>query len=615
MKRSRGFLFTLLLMLLLTGCQQTAGSGNGSGADTGASVSEAGIVPDAGEGADEGVPDDAGEGAADKKEAASPAADDTAPLADEKTQEKNGEIMVLFTSDVHCGIDQGFGYAGLAQIRDSYEAQGYTTILVDNGDAVQGELIGTLTHGEAVIELMNDLHYDLAIPGNHEFDYGMEQFLNLTRMAEFPYVSCNFNNEDQLVFSPYKILEACGMKIAFVGVTTPKTITSSTPAYFQDYQGEFVYDFRQDEDGTALYEAVQKAVDGARAEGADVIYVLGHMGMGEDFSPWSYSDVISHTSGVDAFLDGHSHDTEQVVMKDKDGKEIPRSAVGQKLNAIGYSHIVPGKGIVETDILSWPNKTAAPELLQIDNRLSDHVAAAKARIEAQLTEVVARTDVDLTISDPVEKNEKGDPVRMVRRAETNLGDLCADAYREQGGADIGLINGGGIRQSIKKGDITYGDIVSVHPFGNELCVVEATGQQILDALEWGVRKIPEETGGFLQVSGLSYEIDVSVPSGCESDRNGMCTGIRGERRVRNVKVGEEAIDPDKVYTVASIKYILLSHGDGNTAFDGAKLVQDCIKLDNQMLIDYITQTLGGTIGDAYADPYGDGRITIIDDAK
>ena len=251
----------------------------------------------------------------------------------------SGEVMILFTSDVHCGVDQGFGYAGLQQIRSELEAQGYTTVLVDDGDAIQGEPIGTLSRGEAVVDLMNALKYDVAIPGNHEFDYGMARFLELAEMADFPYVCCNFTHEDALVFDPYVILDAAGLRIAFVGVTTPTTITASHPVYFQNDEGEFIYGFMQDESGETVYRAVQDAVDAARGEGADLVYLVSHLGYTLSCSPWTYADVVSHTTGIDVVLDGHSHDTEQVVMKNAAGEDVVRSAVGTKMESIGYSHI------------------------------------------------------------------------------------------------------------------------------------------------------------------------------------------------------------------------------------------------------------------------------------
>ena len=526
--------------------------------------------------------------------------------------ERSADIVILFTSDVHCGIDQGFGYAGLSEIYDHLVAQGNKVILVDDGDNIQGEPIGTMTKGEALVDLMNKVGYSVAIPGNHEFDYGMEQFLSLAKQAKFSYVSCNFNHEGELVFDPYVIRELDGMKVAFVGVTTPKTLTSSTPRYFQDENGEFVYGFFQDETGEGVYNAVQSAVDDARAEGADYVVVLGHMGNEEECHPWTYSDVISNVSGIDVFLDGHSHDTDQVVMKDKDGKEVIRAACGTKLSCIGWCRI-DTEGKITTGLYTWNNNESAPALLGIANKTSALVDKATSALEKKLKEVVASSEVLLTINDPEEVDANGKPIRMVRRAETNLGDLGADAYRIQSGADIAFVNGGGIRVSINAGKITLNDILKVHPFGNAMCVIEVTGQQILDALEWGARAVPGENGGFLQVSGLSYEIHSYIESPCKSDENSMFAGIEGERRVQNVLVDGKPIDPEATYTLASHDYMLLNNGDGYTMFDGAPLLQDRVKLDNQVLIDYITETLEGVIGEEYEDLTGEGRIVIVEE--
>lgn len=535
----------------------------------------------------------------------------TDEAAGDQAQEPAG-VCVLFTSDVHCGFDQGFGYVGLQQIRDVLDEKGYVTLLVDDGDFVQGEAVGTLSQGEAIIDIMNDLHYDVAIPGNHEFDYGMEQFMKLADQAEFPIISCNFSKQGELVFAPYTILEAAGLRIAFVGVTTPTTLYGSTPEYFQDADGNFIYDFMNDMTGEKLYQAVQKAVDDARAEGVDYVYLLAHLGLEQACSPWTYADVISHTNGIDVVLDGHSHDTEQVVMKNKDGKDVPRSAVGTKLNCIGYSFISLKDGTINTNIWSWPNKDGATDILGIQNSLTPEIDELSQTLQELLGVVIASTSVELTINDPIAKDTSGNPIRMVRRAETNLGDFCTDALRTILDCDIAILNAGAIRTNMAKGDITYKNILDVFPFGNQTCVINATGQQILDALEWGTRSIPDENGGFLQVSGLSYEVDSSIPSGCTMDDDGMFTGIIGDRRVKNVMVGDEPIDPDKTYTVGSLDYVLLKHGDGYTAFDGCEVIKDRVMLDNQLLIQYITDTLKGTVGDGYEDPTGQGRIHILE---
>ena len=533
-------------------------------------------------------------------------------FAEETAPALQKDLVVLFTSDVHCGIDQGWGYAGLYAVKESLAANNHV-LLVDDGDAIQGEPIGTMTTGEAIIDIMNAVGYDVAIPGNHEFDYGMERFLELTEKANFPYISCNFNKAGELVFEPYVIKEFDGVKVGFVGVTTPMTLRTSTPKYFMDENGEFIYGFLQDENGDALYEAVQNAVDAARAEGAVYVIVMAHLGNEAESAPWLYSDVISHTNGINAWLDGHSHDTDQVVMKNKDGEDVVRSACGTKLAHIGALTITT-KGEIKSELFTWSSSIPAPKLLGLSNPASEAVFAASDVLNERLQEVVASTTVDLIINDPEAKTEDGKPVRIIRNAETNLGDLCADAYLDQSGeADIAFVNGGGIRVAIKKGDITLNDILKVHPFGNSLTVIEATGQQVLDALEWSVHSLPGEFGGFDHVAGLTFEYDATIPTPCVEDESKMFDHVDEtmERRVRNVLVAGEPLDPEKIYKVVSHDYQLLNNGDGYTMFDGCTVLQESVKLDNQVLIDYITGTLGGVVGEGYEQPYGQGRIVSV----
>lgn len=525
--------------------------------------------------------------------------------------EPNGETYILFTSDVHCGVDSGFGYAGLVQIRDELEASGYQVILVDDGDFIQGAPMGAITEGEAIIDIMNEVGYDIVIPGNHEFDYGVDRFFDLVQMSDFEYISCNFTHEGELVFSPYTIVSAGDLDIAFVGVTTPTTMTSVRATTFQDEDGELIYGFMEDETGEAVYEAVQNAVDDARAEGADLVYLIAHLGNRATSEPWTYADVLSHTTGINVCLDGHSHDTDQIVMLNADGESVARSAVGTRLNCIGYSHISADGSTIDTGIWSWPNSEGAPELLNFRNDISDLIDSENDSFESMLDEVVGSTSFRLAIYDPTAVDGSGNPIRIVRRSETNLADFCADAMRDQSGADIVLLCGGSVRTNIEEGDITYGDLMNVFPFGDDLAVVQMSGQQILDALEWGARALPDETGGFLQVSGLSYEIDMSVESGCTADDSGSMTGITGDRRVSNVMVGGDPIVEDQVYTVCVQDY-LLAQGDGYTVFADCPVVNNSIILDLQSLINYLTDTLGGQIPDDYANPYGQGRIVITE---
>ena len=524
-------------------------------------------------------------------------------------EDHSGDIYILYTSDIHCGVEKGFGLIGLQQIRETLESQGYNVLLVDNGDSVQGEAMGTLTNGESIAGLLKAMKYDVMIPGNHDFDYGFDQFFRLVGEMDAPMICCNFTKNDELVFDPYVIKEVAGKKIAFVGVTTPEAIVDEAKI-FGNQTGDDIYGLMRDETGESLYSAVQEAVDAARAEGADYVYLLAHLGMNSASEPWTYDDVIRNVSGIDVVLDGHSHDTEQVVMKDKEGKDVVRSACGTKLEAVGYSLITADGGITDTNIWLWSNEKTVPELLGIENGMNEAIRKAGEELSETLEQVIAVSDVTLTIYDPEEKDSKGNPVRMVRRAETNMADLIADAIREELGTDICVINGGAVRDDIEKGDVTYGDVLDVQPFNNDLCIVEATGQQILDALEWGAKDVPGEFGGFLQVSGLTYEIDVNVTSGCQKDSDGNMAGIKGERRVSNVLIGGKPLDPEKKYTVGSADYLLRSSGDGNTAFKGATMVQEKAMVDNQALINFLQNKLKGRIGAEYKDPYGQDRITI-----
>ena len=534
-------------------------------------------------------------------------------LAEEDAPLFQQDVMVLFTSDVHCGIESNFGYAGLAMVRDAYKNAGYHVLLVDNGDSIQGKPVGNMTTGEANINLMNDVVYDIATMGNHEFDYGMERFFELSKMANFPYVSCNFNKGGELQFAPYVIKEFDGVKIAFVGISTPKTLTSSTPKYFQDENGNFIYGFFEDETGEGLYNAVQKAVDDARAEGATFVVALAHLGNEDECRPFTYADVIANTTGINALLDGHSHDTNHVKMRNKARETVLRQGCGTKMEGIGYLKIAAKDGAMEAGVMMWNNDDFnATQLYQLDTDVTKAVAEATETLNVKLAEVVAKTDVELTINDPVAKTEEGKPVRIIRNAETNLGDLCADAYRYVSGADIAFVNGGGIRVSIKEGDITLNDILKVHPFGNALCVCEATGQQILDALEFGAKDVPGEFGGFLQVSGLTYEIHTYLPSTVKMDEKRMFVGVEGEYRVKNVMVGGEPLDLEKIYTLASHNYMLQGQGDGYTIFEDNVYTQESVMLDNQVLITYITEGLNGVVGADYANPYGQGRIVAVE---
>ena len=541
------------------------------------------------------------------------------PAAAKAEGEEAKEIVILYTNDVHCGIVDGLGYAGVARVKAAFEAAGKEVILVDNGDATQGDVIGTLSKGEAIVELMNAVGYDVATIGNHEFDYGMEQFNKNVSLAKFQYVCCNFlNDKGEAVLKPYTIVEKAGKKIAFVGIDTPEAFTKSTPVYFQDGEGNYIFSFCEGNNGQDLYDKVQETVDAARAEGADYVIAMAHLGIDYQSAPWMSTNVITNTTGIDAVLDGHSHSViAGDAVKNKDGENVILTSTGTKLDNVGI-FTIDGEGkmssmLLDADAIKFMDAVGA---LTEDNGAGEAVAAAIAKNDELVNTVVAKTSVTLTTTDPVAVDEKGNAIRIVRSQETNLGDLCADAYRAMGQADIAFVNGGGIRANINEGDITYGQIIKVHPYGNALCVVEATGQEILDALELSVCSLPGESGGFLHVSGLKFSVDMNVDSTVVKDEKKMFVEVAGDRRIKDVEVLQEdgtyaPIDPNKTYTLACHNYLLRDMGDGYTMFADNNFLQEDVMLDNQVLINYIVEKLGGTVGGDYVDPYGQGRITII----
>lgn len=530
------------------------------------------------------------------------------------TKQDADDIIVLYTNDVHNAYEKSadcLGYASVAQYKNQLESLGYQVELVDNGDAIQGEIIGTLSKGSYLKDIMKQTGYSFAIPGNHEFDFGMDNFLQIAKEAEkdngYQYLSCNFINlkTNQTVFSPYKIVEKAGKKVAYIGVSTPESFTKSTPAYFQDEDGNYIYGFCEGNDGEDLYVKVQETINDAKSAGADYIVVLSHLGTDPSSEPWTSKDLIAHTTGMDALLDGHSHSTiSSEVCKDLNNRNVVLTSTGTKLKNLGVLRI-------DTDDDSVSSKLVNNISMQ-DSATLSYVNGITEKFKDLQNSVVAASEITLTTNDPVTGN------RLVRSQETNLGDLCADAYRELLGADIAFVNGGGVRANINKGNITYGDIINVHPFGNKACLVEATGQEILDALELGARVVREgENGGFLQVSGLTYDIDTTIPSSVVLDDKKMFVKVNGAYRVKNVKVGGKALDLTKTYTLASHNYMLKKSGDGYSMFADNKILQDEVKVDNQVLIEYITNTLGGKIkaDSIYANPYGEKRIRVITESK
>ncbi len=573
------------------------------------------------------------------------------------------EIIILYTNDVHCGVTDNIGYAGLALYEKQMKEETPYVALVDAGDAIQGAPIGTLSEGGDIVSIMNQVGYDFAIPGNHEFDYGMDRLLELSDQLNCGYYSCNFTDlrTGESVFEPYKIMDFGQVQVAFVGATTPESFTKSTPKYFQDDSGNYIYGFCEDETGQALYSRIQETVDEARTAGADYVILVGHLGNAGITPRWASQAVVANTDGIDAVIDGHSHETvASTTLKNKDGEDVLLTQTGTKLADIGkmtigtdgtitaelVDQVTGGEAgasytvqrgdslsriakrelgsynlwnvIYEAnrDQLSNPNVIRPGQVLTIpgsqtaedgkaeDPQTAQFIADIEAQFQETLNTVLATTSVDLTVNDPATGE------RRVRSGETNLGDLTADAYRYVLGAEIGFSNGGGIRDSIAAGNITYNDTLRVFPFGNMGCVAEVTGQQIKDALEMGARNYPEENGALQQVSGLTYTIDSSIPSSVQLDDKRNFVAVTGPYRVTDIMVNGEPLDLNRTYNLASHNYLLKDGGDGMTMFAGCNIVKDEVMADVDLLSAYVRDNLGGVVGEEYANPAGQGRILI-----
>ncbi len=507
------------------------------------------------------------------------------------------EIVVFYTNDIHTYIDGDISYSKLATLKAQYK----NSLLLDAGDHVQGTAYGSMDKGLTMVELMNAVGYDAATLGNHEFDYGMTGCLENIERAEYTYLSCNFYHEKDgvagdTVLDAYRVFEVGGVKIAVIGITTPESIKSSTPAYFQDENGDYIYGIAGGDDGSELYNAVQDAIDAASDE-ADVVIALGHLGDDLASAPWRSEDVIANTSGLDAFIDGHSHST--VPMKqvsDKDGNTVVLTQTGEYFGAVGKMTISENE--IKTELLaaeSFSDITPDEQIKSLEDRWISE-------IEEKLGEVIGSSDVTFD-------NYDSEGNRLVRKQETNTGDFAADAlyylFDNMGmDVDVAFMNGGGIRNKSITGDITYRTCKEIHTFGNVACLQTVSGQQILDALEWGARDVGvDESGGFLHVSGLTYQIDTSISDTTQKDDKGIWIGApTGKYRVHDVKIynketGEwDDLDLEASYNLAGYNYTLRDLGDGYAMFAGSTNVLDYVMEDYMALANYIKGFENGSVG-------------------
>ena len=510
------------------------------------------------------------------------------------------DIVILYTNDVHCGVDDVIGYAGVEYYKHQVQQVTPYVTLVDAGDWAQGATMGMIAQGRYILEIMNAMNYDIAVPGNHEFDYGWGMFERLAANLKCGFISCNLRDlrNGEPVFKPYKILTYGEVKVAFVGACTPESITKSTPSYFMDDSGKYIYDFDGEQTGQKLIAAIQKAVDDARAEGADYVIVVGHLGEYEDVTPvWAVPFIAPRTKGIDVFIDGHSHEiTPGLHFKNAEGKDVVVTQTGQKLHNIGQV-VIRTDGQVWTELIS--------DVDSRDAKITALITDIKRRYEDTLRQPLSYTSFDLRVKDDAGQ-------WIIRNAENGLCNLAADAMlyssesTKTGRADVGLYNAGGLRSDIKAGRITFNDALSVMPFNNTVCIVEMSGQTLLDELEHGVRLMPHRSGGLLHVAGMTYKVDTSIPTPVKVDDRNILIGIEGERRVKDARINGEPVDPEKMYKVVSISYVLTALGDGHV-FKGARLIEPDYATASDAFAAYI-----GTfevLPERYA--HGEGRMSVI----
>ena len=547
------------------------------------------------------------------------------------------DVTILYTNDVHTYIDKQspkLTYAAIADLKQSYQDAGKDVLLVDAGDHVQGTAYGSMDEGASIIKLMNAAGYDVATPGNHEFDYGMDRAKAIMKEADFPYLSCNWVDlrTTLRVLPSVKVFVRGGRRIAFVGVTTPETFTKSTPAYFMDKaQRKYIYDIQGGEDGKKLYDAVQKAIDKAKLL-ADVVIGLGHLGVDPSSSPWTSEEVIAHTSGFDAFIDGHSHTVmENKQVQDASGKAVTLTQTGSYFANVGEMTIA-ADGTITTKLI--------PTHEGMDATIAAMQTSWVNTVDDMLGEKIAVGDSDFYVTDPATGK------RRIRSAETNLGDFVADGIYtyfnevEKLHCDLAIMNGGGIRADVPAGDWTFKTCKQVSPFGNVACLMSVTGKQIQDALEFAARFAGEdgkENGGFLQVAGATYEIHTDIPNTVQTDEKNVWIGsATGTPRVQNVKIYDKAsgsylpLDPGATYALAGMNYTLRNLGDGFAMFDGAELIKDYVSEDYLVMSTYAMIFDGADAAGLphlssansplaaypgyllnYEQPYGAGRITIL----
>ena len=526
-------------------------------------------------------------------------------------EEKNkDDIIIIHTNDVHCGILDNIGYDGLMLFKKELQTKYENVLLVDDGDHIQGGAVSFLSRGSDIIKIMNELEYNVSTIGNHEFDYKLEQLYNLSKSLNNGYINANFcyRKNKKPIFDPYKIVEIGNKKIGFIGVLTPLTFNQTFLHTLIDNDGNYIYDFLTEKNGQELYDTIQKYINELRNDKqVDYVIILSHLGFKGDQEEFSSEALLRNIEGVDAIIDGHSHQVYNKTSKDKTGKDIIITQTGTKLSNVGLLTIRDGKIISELfseiplfegyqnydiDIRDGKNRYIDPDMNKF---LRDIIKSH----EKETEEVVGHTDFDMIAMD-----EK----RIISRIqENNLCDLIADSFKNYIHSDICLLDSSNVQDNLK-GDITYGDIINVLPFSNLLVEMKIPGQEILDILEYGVKSLPNASGKFLQVSGIKFKVYDNIPNPVIVDDFDNYVKIEGERRVFDVFVGNEKLDENKIYTL-SLQDYMANGGSGFTMFTKYNITNYTEGFISEVFKMYIQNDLNKKIPIIYNTTQG--RIVIM----
>lgn len=489
-------------------------------------------------------------------------------------------IKVFHTNDSHSRAKEvvdssgkltNIGFARFKTFIDSQEADG--KLVLDAGDTFHGMPFATIENGNSIAKILKAVGYDAMTPGNHDFNYGYERLDVLAYRAGLKPLAANVTLGGKNAFDKYLIKNIDGVKVGVFGLATPETAYKTNP------KNVVGIDFGDKE---SVIETAKQMVADLQERDCDVIICLCHLGV-DPTSDIKSTDIASEVEGIDLIIDGHSHS----VLDNYKVGDTYIASTGNYLENVGMVTIKVKDGevlSVEPKLYSASDLKNLPE----DSKVKSIIDRIDDNQKGILDAVIGKTPIEL------------DGLREhVRGGHTNLGRLVTSAMLEETGADIAINNGGGIRASIQKGDITKGDVINVLPFGNYIVTKQVKGQDIIDALNFGMEF---GAGGFPHFAGMTVEakqLEVTNEDGT--------TKTKGQ--VLSVLVDGKPIDPAATYTLATNDF-MANGGDGYTMFGAYPIENEYASLD-EALIQYLSKV--GDEGIKAVD--AEERLILTDVAK